>query len=647
MCGFVVIMNVGRGRAMASEGRFTGMLDSIGHRGPDDRGIWSDVRAGVAIGHVRLAIIDTTSAGRQPMTSPSSRYILAFNGEIYNHPELAQELKSEIPGLRFLGTSDTEVMLRCVEHWGIERTIKKLVGMFAIALWDTVEESLTLVRDRAGEKPLYYGVIDGELVVCSELHAMSRAYSSHLRVSSEAIFQFLHLGYVPAPISIYNSISKLPPGHCIKLLRSGSLDAPRPYWCLPQDRLPDALPSGQPIKIDDAVFELNIRMRQAILGQLHSDVPIGALLSGGIDSSLVCAIAQSQSTSRLKTFTIGFAEREFDEAEFAAKIAAHLGTEHTTLYVDTGHLLHIVPQLATIYDEPFADSSQIPTALLSNLIRKHVTVALSGDGADELFGGYTRYIKTLDAWSRVGKLRPSARCLMADAIDRMLRVRRVGPLGLVERGSHRPWSRNQVRLSRLGHMLRASSFDEFYVAQNCIWNMEDIPARGIPRNGAMAPSFTVSDPLYQMRRIDFESYLPDDILVKVDRASMKSSLEVRAPYLDHKIIEFAMGLPNNVLFSHGAGKFILRELLASFVPPHLFERPKKGFSVPLGQWMRGPLRAWCNEALRLRNVSAHIEVDTRSVNRIWEQHTSGRADRSAMLWPFIILDTWLENQLRK
>ena len=651
MCGFAGILDPRRRWDEAALGHLVaGMAGTLAHRGPDDAGLWTDATAGIALGHRRLAVMDLSPAGRQPMASASGRYVIAYNGEIYNFWELRAELERSGRAPAWRGHSDTEVLLAGFEAWGVEATLRRSVGMFALALWDAAERALWLARDRMGEKPLYYGWVDGCLAFGSELKALRRVPGWRGEVDREALALFLRHNYVPAPWSIHREVRKLPPGHLVRFdagAAPGRWPEPRAYWSLVEAAergLADPLPPD-PDACAEAVEEA---LRRSLAGQRVADVPLGAFLSGGIDSSTVVALLQAMAGGPVRTFTIGFREAGYDEAREAARVARHLGTEHTELYVTPREALAVIPRLPEIYDEPFADSSQIPTCLVSRLAREHVTVALSGDGGDELFGGYNRYVWALGLWRRLERLPRPLRTAAARAI-------RALPPGAWERlfaaaGPVLP-QRLRVRqpgakMHKLAELLGCTDPVAIYLRLVSHW--ED-PASVVL--GAEEPATVLSDPcrqprlptfLERMMCLDALTYLPDDILVKVDRAAMAVSLETRVPFLDHRVVETAWRVPVALKLREGKGKWLLRRILHRHVPPELVERPKMGFGVPVEHWLRGPLRDWAESLLDEARLRREGYLDPAPVRRLWSEHLAGRGSWQYWIWDVLMFQAWLE-----
>ncbi|AJP59109.1 asparagine synthase (glutamine-hydrolyzing) [Pandoraea vervacti] len=621
------------------------MAEKILHRGPDDGGAWADAENGIAFGHRRLAIVDLSEHGHQPMASASGRYVIAYNGEVYNFPALREALEREGKAPVWRGHSDTEILLAGFEAWGIEATLKRATGMFAIALWDRQERTLTLARDRIGEKPLYYGWVGDKLLFASELKALEAGADRPLEIDRDALDTMMRFAYIPAPRSIFKNVWKLPAAHRIVFRSANDRDAvPEAYWSLDTPEQTELRRSLVDESDTVLVDRLHDQLKAVIAGQMLSDVPLGAFLSGGVDSSTVVALMQAQSSQPVRTFTIGFNEEAFNEAPYAAAVAKHLGTSHTELYITAKQASDLIPSLPQIYDEPFADSSQIPTTLVSHLTRKHVTVALSGDGGDEMFSGYPRYDITSRLWERIDGQPAVLRRLMACALrapspggwDAMLRL---APQNLRQQVNGR-------RLHRLAGLITSPSIGELYPRLMSQWQPEDGLVLGASSNGDAPMDVWATSPDLQhaMRRWDLRQYLPDDLLVKVDRAAMSASLESRAPLLDHHIAELAFAMPNRVLQRDGVGKWVLRRVLDRYVPRELIDRPKTGFSIPLGEWLRGPLREWAESLLATSQLRAQGYLDATKVERTWQQHLSGSYDRSPYLWNVLMFQAWLANR---
>jgi asparagine synthase (glutamine-hydrolysing) len=625
------------------------MAARIVHRGPDDCGAWVDGETGIALGHRRLSIVDLSAAGHQPMASASGRYVIAFNGEIYNHTALRARLDAEAGRtLQWRGHSDTETLLAAFEAWGVRTALQASIGMFAIALWDRRDRCLILARDRLGEKPLYYGWqgsgASRTLLFGSELKALREhpAFASHGgdAVSREALTLFVRHGYVPSPYSIHRGIRKLPPGTLATLCADAEPDV-QPYWSAVEVML-QGQAAPLPIDASEAVDRLESLLRDAVRQQMVADVPLGAFLSGGIDSSTVVALMQSQSSRPVRTFSIGFHEKGYDEAKHAKAVASHLGTDHTELYVTPAEALEVVPQLPQMYDEPFADSSQIPTHLVAQLARRHVTVALSGDAGDELFCGYTRYLLTQRLWGRI------------TAVPRPLRHAAAAAIRSVPQAG---WDRlgGVARVNRLGEKLHKGAramcgrnADALYVHTVSQWSNPSALVPGVREplsmlTGADSPLAGLPD-VPRMMGYDLLTYLPDDILVKVDRAAMAVSLETRVPLLDHRVVEFAWQLPLHLKLRGGTSKWALREVLYRHVPRALIDRPKMGFGVPIGSWLHGPLRDWAETLLTTNALARDGLLDARPIRAAWSAHLSGRIDNQYPLWTVLMFQAWRREQ---
>ena len=655
MCGFagIIARDVDRGQLQR-------MGDSLYHRGPDDEGIWCDAGAGVGLVHRRLSIIDLSAAGHQPMESADGRFVLIYNGEIYNHVALRAEVEAARgapPGNGWHGHSDTETLLAAIRLWGLDAALTKSVGMFALALWDRKERRLQLARDRFGEKPLYYGWVGTDFLFGSELKALR----THPRFANEVDRGALRLlasrSYVPAPLSIYRRIYKLEPG-CILTADATALampldEPPRPdsggavsvrrYWSYRQV-LQEGL--ADPIRDEEeAVERLEQALADAIRGQSIADVPLGAFLSGGFDSSTVVALYQKYAPRPVHTYSIGFAEAAYDEAPFAREVAHHFGTDHHEHYVSAREALDVIPRLPAIYDEPFADSSQIPTFLVSRFAREQVTVALSGDGGDELFAGYNRYAAVARAWQRMAALPGPARAAFGGALGAVPPSLWNG-VGRVLPGKKRPPHLGGKIQKGFRTMARAGSLDDVFAAFLDEWWGEQSPVldgRGHPDAGRfdLDPGVPASDAV-RMMYADALSYLPDDILCKVDRAAMAVSLETRVPFLDHRVAALAARIPVSMKIKGGKGKAIIRKLLYRHAPAQLFERPKTGFSIPLSDWLKGPLRPWAEELLG-PSLEQDGYFDASAVRRRWHQHIAGERDGAAALWGVLMFQAWRES----
>lgn len=615
------------------------MTDAMTHRGPDSRGTWMDGEKRVALGHRRLAIRDLSPAGHQPMISSCERYVIVYNGEVYSSDEIALDLKK--CGRHMKGSSDTEVILEACAQWGVEHTVKRLIGMFAFALYDRETRDMYLVRDRLGIKPVYYGILNGLLIFGSELKALRAVEEWKPHLNRDALSAFMRHNYIPAPYSIYKDVYKLEPGCILKVDHKAGHEIKR-YWDL-RDIVERGIQSTQPAPEIDMLDGLDTLLRDAVKRRMVADVPLGALLSGGIDSSLVTALMAEQSDRPINTFSIGFQEQEFNEAPYAREIATHLGTDHTELYVESGHALNLVENLPFWYDEPFADSSQIPTMLVCELTRKHVTVVLSGDGGDELFAGYNRYTLGLEMWKKASLAPLSVRKLMAkmmlaqpsprlDTLGKILPPRmRVPQLG--------------TKLHKFANAILQDNPDMMYRRMLSHWHEPDdivIGAhepKGILWDESVAQ--TIPEFLDRMQFLDTVTYLPDDILTKVDRASMSVSLEARVPLLDHRIVEFAWNMPRYMKLRNGQSKWALRQLLYKRVPSHLIERPKMGFGVPFDQWLRGPLRDWAENLLSEERLRCQGIFLASPVREKWLAHLKGE-NWGYPLWNVLMAQAWFD-----
>ncbi|HOM13870.1 MAG TPA: asparagine synthase (glutamine-hydrolyzing) [Rubrivivax sp.] len=644
MCGVAGFLQSGGFDADWARAVGRRMGDAIAHRGPDDADVWCDAAAGILLSHRRLSVVDLSAAGHQPMRSRSGRYEVIFNGEIFNHTLLRAEL-GDGP---WRGHSDTETMLAGFERWGIEGTLRKLVGMFAIALWDRELRRLTLARDRFGEKPLYIARLPGALLFASELKAFDAWPGFAPTIDRGAVALLLRHSYIPAPYSIFEGVSKLPPATLLHVDGPQQIGEPQAYWSLrevAERGQREAFVGGD----DEAVDALERHLDAAIALQRVADVPLGAFLSGGVDSSVVVSLMQRQSTTPVRSFTIGFDVPEFNEAEHAKAVARHLGTDHTELYCSGRQALEVVPRLASMYCEPFSDSSQIPTFLVSQLARQHVTVSLSGDGGDELFGGYTRYDKAPALWSRISRVPSPLRHVLGPAIQAV-------PVAAWDRIGHAAWrlagrvppQRIGDRAHKLAEMLKAPTPEAFYRDMN---SHQPFPERVVL--GAAEPPTTMNQPALwppqqsfdeRMMFIDMLSYLPDDILVKVDRAAMAVSLETRVPLLDHRLVEFAWSLPLRFKRRDGVGKWLLRQVLYRHVPRELIERPKTGFGVPLSDWLRGPLRGWAEHLLDEKRLREQGLLDVAYVLRLWREQINGQREWKYLLWDVLTLQAWLDTR---
>ncbi|CAA0126147.1 Asparagine synthetase [glutamine-hydrolyzing] 1 [Halioglobus japonicus] len=648
MCGITGFIQYSGGSAEDLSRRCQSMADTIMHRGPDADGVWVDPSYPVALGHRRLSIIDLTEAGAQPMVSASGRYILSFNGEVYNFARLRQE--AGVSAYPFRGHSDTEVILAAVQQLGVEKAVGMLEGMFAIALWDREERCLWLARDRVGKKPLYYGWCGNSLLFGSELKALRQHPDFERDLDRDALGQYLQYGWVSQPRSIYKNVRKMPPGSLLKI----------PQDCTPWSVSPTQFWSAKAIaengernrftgSYEDAIKELDSVLHQAVGDRMVADVELGALLSGGIDSSMIVSLMQQQSDRPVKTFSIGFWEEKYNEAEYASAVASHLKTEHHEIYVTPDQALDVVAQLPHIYDEPFADSSQIPTYLVCKLAREQLKVVLTGDGGDEQMAGYKRYRECLNRWSSVQRVPEGARSLVQPVVSALGSGSWRFAKKYADDGKTVPrWTRKLGKASQRSCNWAANSPQEILANKfnKCLAVDQFVSGAIAPSTPLTDPSYwaDVQDPLLAMLHYDYIGYLPDDILVKVDRASMAVGLEARAPLLDHRVLELAWSLPREYLFDGKTGKRVLRDLLMQYVPRELIDRPKRGFSVPIKEWLVGPLRDWAEDLLSEQTLREQGIFDATRVRNAWQQHLYGWANHSELMWSILMFQAWWREQ---
>jgi asparagine synthase (glutamine-hydrolysing) len=643
MCGIAGLLRFS-GPADTLSAEVERMSAALTHRGPDAGANWTDPAAGIALGHRRLSILDLSTAGAQPMHSASGRFVVAFNGEIYNHGEIRTRLEN----VTWRGHSDTEVLLAAIEAWGLFDCLRRLVGMFAFALWDRERHELVLARDRLGEKPLYYGWLGHDFGFASELKAFASNPLWHGEIDREALTLFLRLGYVPVPRTIWRGLYKLAPGSYLAIPTAATvavLPAPTFYWraaevvnCQPRSDLGE----------QEAADALEAHLGESLAGQMLADVPLGAFLSGGVDSSTVVALMQARSTRPVRTFTIGFSESDYDESAHARRIARHLGTDHCELMLAPADARAVIPRLPELYDEPFADSSQIPTYLVAAMARSHVSVCLSGDGGDELFAGYNRHVVGAALWRHAGHLPRSLRVVAANVLHG------VSPQTWDALGQRLPRRLQQPtpgdRLHKLGDALRAADEDDLYLGfisqirePEALVIGGSAPATWAEREaaafvaGERGGEFTE-----RMMFCDLVGYLSDDILVKVDRAAMATSLETRVPLLDHRLVEFAWSLPLNMKVRDGQGKWLLRQVLYRHVPREMIERPKQGFAVPIDAWLRGPLRDWAEALLDEARMRREGLLNPAPIRLKWQEHLSGRRNWQHWLWNVLMFQAWRE-----
>jgi asparagine synthase (glutamine-hydrolysing) len=653
MCGVAGLLFSGQSAddALAAS---RAMTDAISSRGPDDQGHWIDARGGVVLGHRRLSIVDLSPAGHQPMHSASGRYVIAYNGEIYNHLDLRRSLEAQGNELAWRGHSDTETLLAGIDVWGLQETLLRSIGMFAIALWDRQQRTLTLARDRLGEKPLHYGWQgQGEKAVFifgSELKALRAHPAFDGEIDRDVLTLFMRHNYVPGAHTIHRGIARVPPG-CL-LTVSLSQRAPKiiSYWSAV-----DAIRAGatqhrlESIAPEEAVDRLDELLKSAVAQQMVADVPLGAFLSGGVDSSTIVALMQAQSSRPVRTFTIGFHEAGYNEAEHAKAVATHLGTDHTELYVTPQEAMAVIPRLPTVYDEPFADSSQIPTFLVSALARQHVTVSLSGDAGDELFSGYNRYLVASTLWNKLSRTpmplrKAAARSIMALSPDTWSTLFSWLP-------SPRFKARFGDKLHKGASVLDCPDIDGLYRVLVSHWNDPQQFVRGSHEPATLftggRPDLGGLDPVERMMALDLMTYLPDDILTKVDRAAMAVSLETRVPFLDHRVVEFAWRLPQNLKLRNGVGKWVLRQVLYRYVPQRIIDRPKMGFGVPIDVWLRGPLRDWAEALIDESRLRREGYFDPEPIRRKWSEHLNGSRNWAYHLWDVFMFQAWLQSQTSK
>ena len=640
MCGFAGFVGYNGFCTDKVESIASSMGNAIFHRGPDDFGNWHDDRAEIMLVHRRLSILDLSAAGHQPMISSSGRFIIAFNGEIYNHLDLRGDLKDR----KFIGHSDTETLLSLIETYGVVSTLNKIVGMFSFALWDRDKNNLYLARDRMGEKPLYYGWQNNIFIFGSELKAFKAHPAFRGEIDRDSIAMQLRNSCIPAPHSIYKGVKKLLPGTYLTLSMKSNgffdknLSKPKKYWSLA--KVAEDGIKNQIIESESTIIcELDGLLSQSVRDQMIADVPLGSFLSGGVDSSLVAALMQKQSSTPIKTFSIGFNERGYNEAVYAKDVANYLKTDHTELYVTANQAIDVIHRLPQLYDEPFSDSSQIPTFLVAEMTRKHVKVALSGDGGDELFGGYNRYFKTHKWWGKINSIPGPIRHAISKGI---LTV----PPALWDKIGYVATGLSGNVAAKLSGVLSVKNSSYLYEHFTTHWN--NLDAIVIREKGVLSNTITASTKLNniveQMMMLDGLAYLPNDILTKVDRAAMGVSLETRIPILDHRVVEFAWRVPLNMKLRHGQGKWILRQLLYEHVPKELIERPKMGFGVPIDGWLRGPLRDWAESLLDESRLRQEGYFFPRPIRQKWEEHLAGKRNWQNHLWDVLMFQAWLEDQ---
>jgi asparagine synthase (glutamine-hydrolysing) len=641
VCGITGFLDLRTSEGAADmEARVTAMADTLEHRGPDSWAAWVDADAGIAFGHRRLAIVDLSETGAQPMTSSCGRFVICYNGMIYNAPKIRDELAAK--GRTFRGSSDTEVMIEAFSQWGVEDSLDRLVGMFAFALWDRRKRELILARDRLGIKPLYWGRMGSAFLFGSEIKALKAHPAWQGRINRGALAAYMRYAYVPAPFAIFEGVQKLLPGTLLRLKSGAAEPEIKTFWDL--KTVIGQARSRPAVDENSAIEEFHGVLKKAVSERMLSDVPVGALLSGGIDSSIVTALMQAGSSRPIRTFTVGFGEASHDESGYARAVAEHLGTDHTELHVDPAKALEVLAQVPKHYDEPFADSSQIPTMLVSELVRRHVTVVLSGDGGDEVFAGYNRHVVGPKAWAATRRFPGFLRQIAAAGLHGVPPATWDRAASLLPEAS-RPRQFGD-KLHKLAATLGARSEDDFYRSLISLWPTATTPVPGAAEivppaldhglDGLTLPF------MERMQALDTLTYLPDDILTKVDRASMAVGLEARVPLIDHRVVEYAWTLPSRLKVRDGTGKWILRRILEEYVPKPLFERPKSGFAVSLDDWLRGPLRTWAEDLLTERRLKDVGELNPAPIRRMWQEHLSGARNWQHPLWCVLMYQAWLE-----
>jgi asparagine synthase (glutamine-hydrolysing) len=645
MCGIAGSLSLGP----EGESTLRAMIARIRHRGPDDFGIWHDAGSGVGLAHARLSILDLSPAGHQPMTSAQGRFVVVFNGEIYNHLDLRRDLAAAGAAPPWRGHADTETLLAGFEAWGIEATLRRAVGMFGLAVWDKAERVLSLARDRTGEKPLYYGWAGKSFVFASDLAAIRAHPSFQAEIDRDAVALLLRQNYIASPWTIYKQCRKLSPGALLSFRVDQGVFEDRRFW---DARGCFAAAETSPFRgsPEEAIDRLDALLSQAVESQMLADVPIGAFLSGGVDSSTIVALMQKASSRPVRTFTIGFDEPSYNEAIHARAVAAHLGTEHTELYITSREALEVIPRLPSMYSEPFADSSQIPTYLVSALTRQSVTVALSGDAGDELFGGYNRYLLVSKWWSALSLIPRPVRGALSSAVRRVPASRWSVLARPLQRFSPSLSSQANIgdKLMKAATVLGSVDIVDLYQQLVTHWDDAESVVLGarqvepIIQDRSAHPRTT--DAISDMMALDLLTYLPDDILVKVDRAAMSVGLETRVPMLDHRVIEFAWRLPLSLKIRHGLGKWALRQVLYRYVPRELIERPKLGFAMPISAWLRGPLRDWAEAQLSPERLRREGIFDVAAVRQKWDEHLRGDRDWQYRLWCVLMFQGWYEAQ---
>lgn len=619
------------------------MLETLNHRGPDDSGTWIDSKSGVAFGHKRLSVIDISEAGHQPMISKCGRYLIVFNGEIYNHLTLRHKLKES----HWRGNSDTETLLECISQWGVNKTLKSLSGMFAFALWDIQTQKLILARDRFGEKPLFYGWSNNQFLFGSELKALKKIPKFNNPINRNALDLYFQFSNVPSPYSIYEDIYKLEPGYFLVLNRnelSKKIIQIISYWNI--DEVVRNSKENIIRNENEAIAKVDSSLRRSLSEQSIADVPLGAFLSGGIDSSLIVSILQSQSDKPIQTFTVGFEEKRFDESVYAGDVARHLRTEHNEIIVTSADAISVIDKLPELYDEPFSDSSQIPTYLICKAARSKVTVALSGDGGDELFGGYNRYFWGPRIWNQINWMPYSLRKLISYSI-RGISLNNWDNLNAIFPKNLLPSSLGEKAHKFSNLLANINSIEELYIRLVSDWQNTDKlvkRSKSVPTKLDEINKYSQLKSEEMMMMMDIKTYLTDDILTKVDRASMGISLETRAPFLDYRLAELAWQIPLNMKIRDNKGKWILRKILEQHVPSKMINRPKTGFGVPIGEWICGPLQEWAEDLLERKILEEQGYLNVELVQKYWNEHLQGKSDWTGRIWSILMFQAWLRNQ---
>lgn len=642
MCGFVGFIDLKKStRVERLNNLINLMTDRIIWRGPDSKGIWSNAKNGIALGHRRLSVIDLSNHGHQPMLSNCGSYVLAYNGEVYNFIEIRHKLRKE--GVKFKSESDTEVVLEACLNWGVQRALRQFNGMFSFAFWDIKNERLTLARDRLGIKPLYWGKCSETIFFGSQPSTFEKHPNWNGEINKSSVASFLRHNYVPSPNSIYSNVQKLMPGHFLEI-QKGKVISNQSYWHL--DILSQKSNASSNISENEALEQFSVLLSNSIKSQMVADVPLGAFLSGGIDSSLVVALMQEHSANKIKTFSVGFENKNYDESDFAQQVAENLKTDHHKLTLNSKTAFECIEKIPEWFDEPFADSSQIPTYFVSKMARKEVTVVLSGDGGDELFAGYNRYFWANKIWKNIRYIPYATRNLSAQLIKSL---------------PHDQWdalgqfASKFVEIKQLGNkahkaadILSLRSSDEIYLNLISQWkDPSSVMLDGFEHYSQIryfSDQIPNSTLMTKMQYLDLKTYLPDDILTKVDRSSMAVSLEARVPLLDHKLVEFAFSLPEKMRIKNGQSKWILRKVLSDYLPKELIDRPKMGFGIPLGDWLRSDFRDWAEDLLDKRKLDEGGYFSSEKVRQIWSEHVKNTGDFHYQLWPILMFQQWLERQ---